>query len=161
MDNAQNLETDTLNFTFDGSQYSLDFPSLKVSDPTSWIEVRDRMNEIPQEYAFWSSVLAEIKQKVDDAKLDFDVWFAGRYNLVSQDMKASTSESAKKHKVIVENYDEYVEYQETILSVETLYSKVYAFVKSLDLQLRSLQTIGSALKVEMNMTATGGGILGE
>ena len=148
-------------FAFDGSDFSLDLPSLKVSDPSSWIEVRDRINEIPQEYAYWSAIYAEIQQKLKDAELNYDTWFATQYDAVSKEMKASTSESAKKHKVVVENYDKYVELQQTINGINRLAMKVYPFIKSLDMQLRGLQTVGSALKAEMNMSATGSGSLSE
>ena len=154
------METGIVSFEFQGQKYNIEYPDLKLDDSTSWADVRERMNDIPFEYAYWSAVLASLNQRIKEMEIEFEGWYAEAYAEATKDMPKSASEGAKKQRLLVAHYESYKGHQVEIAKLAAVASKVGTFVRAIDMQLRSLQTIGSALKAEMNMTP-GAGFRGE
>lgn len=148
---------DRIEFKLDQVEYEQPLSELQLEN-INWVEVRTALNRAPSQYAYWSNILATVEQKLRKEELAFEAWYAEQYQPVDAVSRASTSESAKKMKVLINCRDLYMKKRGRISRLLTVRDKVSAIVRGYDLHARVLQTIGGLLRAEVGLAAGGSGI---
>jgi len=112
-------------------------------------EIRVYLNRAPSKYAYWSSLLADINQRLRIKNDAYDFWFAMKMSRL--DIKGRPSEAAKKTQVILTFPDEYKTKRKEISELEYVRDQTTVLVKAYEMQSRTLQTVGSLMRSEMEL----------
>lgn len=144
-----------INFEFGGTSYRDVIENLSVTDADEINPERIRLllNYAPGRYAYWSGVAANISAALQSAQDAFEVWLADKYAQQKKDAgdQRYVSEKSKLYALMTAYPTAYAKHLKGIRELEIAKEKAYVLVKSYEMQSRTLQTIASLLRAELEI----------
>ncbi len=138
-----------VSFMFEDKQYRDTDSSLRLTELTTE-QVRIALNRAPAKYAYWAVVAAKIARHMTSLKDDYDFWYSSKYAAVDESYPKRT-ETFKKTQIVVGNSKQYKALRKQLAEVQFALDQANTLVKAYELQSRTLQTVGSLLKAEMEL----------
>lgn len=140
----------TISFRYNDEEFEDAESNLQLDD-ISVEKLRVYLNRAPAKYAYWSSIKAQINKQLSETKTEYDIWFNERYHRVCLSNEKAT-ETYKKTQVMIDNAKDYRAKQAAIRELEYAVEQASTLVKSYEMQSRTLQTIASLLRTEMELS---------
>lgn len=148
---AQDMDTESLTFEYDGQTYKETLSNLELTMLTP-DDVRMALNRAPAKFAFWGAFQAQVSERLDDEKSQLDFWFADKYRDAARDDPKST-ETAKRNYIMLTYSREYSSRLQTIRALEFVRERVSTLVKAFEMQSRTLQSIAGLMRAELEHIA--------
>lgn len=126
------------------SDYDLDIDPAKI---------RYLLNRAPSKFAYWGAVLAKVNTALRNAEDKYEFWFARKYNVVIKGMEGGkyVAETSKRYKVMTDYPEDYIKYTAIIRQLKDARDKAEILMKAYEMQSRTLQTIASSLRAELEL----------
>jgi hypothetical protein len=149
------VESQTVSFNYNENEYSEKIQGVLELKNLTPPEVKEALNKASGKFAYWSALLADISDDIFQHNLKYDLWYAKKYLLIDEELTPASAKD-KKTETYIKNYfmKKYeTEYEKIMKKKGVLalaHAKCTAIVKAFDMQSRTLQSINSMNKSELD-----------
>jgi len=155
-------ETRVVEVDIDGHVYQEKIDGRLTLSELTPAEVKDALNRVSGQYAFYANLRADVKEMLSEATTEFEAWKLKRYNKVDREEPKKT-ETWKNAQIIIKFPKGYEEHQTKLRKLEKISNKLLVLINAYEMQSRTLQSVLSYQRVEMEqltLGVTGRGIKG-
>ena len=137
-------------FDYDGDHFVDTDSNLSVEELTPEA-VRGALNRAPAKYAYWAGILAKINDELRKQEDSFEFWKAPKYKSISEENPKAT-ETYKNTQVMLDNIKEFKLKKQELNELTFAAAKCGILVKAYEMQSRTLQSVGSLFRTEMELS---------
>lgn len=145
------LEGERISFVYNNRTYDVAIEQSFTMSELTPFQMKRKLDKCPAYLAFWRNLLVDVEREIEDAQEEFEVWFAGRYDVIEKQAertKARTTETWMKNRVLLENADDYRRRKGKIRDSQDVSKRLNALIRSYDTLSWTLRTIGQLTAAE-------------